>query len=47
MNDPEQFNLTIDLEADLAVTPQEIKLVADLLPQMIKDILAMQAEKED
>ena len=47
MNDLDTLEVTIDLEADLPVMPPEIKLVADLLPQLIKDILAMQAEVED
>lgn len=47
MNDLDTLEVTIDLDADLPVTPPEIKLVADLLPQLIKDILAMQADRED
>lgn len=47
MNDLDTLEVTIDLDADLPVMPPEIKLVADLLPQLVKDILAMQSEGED
>ncbi len=45
MNDPE-LPVTIDLEDEPAVTPQEINLVGELLPQLIKDLLAQQDDDE-
>jgi hypothetical protein len=35
-----------DLEADRPVTPDEMKLIGDLLPQLVKDLLALQEEDE-
>lgn len=44
MNDPE---LNIDFEPDdLPVTAPEMQLLADLLPELIKDLLWLQHENE-
>lgn len=47
MNDPKTIDVSIDLEGDLPVSYPEVQLLADLLPQLIKDILALQADMED
>ncbi len=48
MNEREDdLTVAVELDADLPVTPPEIKLVAELLPDIIKDILQRSAELED
>lgn len=47
MNDAhEDIQVAVELDATLPVLPPEIKLLADLLPELIKDILSMQADTE-
>lgn len=43
----EDIRAEIELEAELPVLPPEIKLLADFLPDLIKDILLMQADSEN
>ena len=45
MNDPE-FDITFDFEHEAAVTPSEMQLLADLLPELIKDLLWLQHDNE-
>ncbi len=45
MNDP-QLVIDFDLDADLAVTASEMQLLADLLPELIKDLLWLQHDIE-
>jgi len=35
-----------DLDADLPLLPDELKLVQDLLPELLKEMLWLQADKE-
>lgn len=35
-----------DLEADLPLLPAELKLVQELLPELVKDMLWLQDDKE-
>jgi len=41
-NANDDIHAAIELDGDLPVLPPEIKLLADLLPDLIKDLLAMQ-----
>ncbi len=45
MNDPE-LHITVDLEDHPAVTAPELQLLADLLPELIKDLLWLQDNTE-
>lgn len=45
MNKPELL-ITIDLEDEPAVTAPEMQLLADLLPELVKDLLWLQHETE-
>ena len=45
MNNPE-LDISIELEDDLAVTTPEMQLLADLLPELIKDLLWLQDNTE-
>lgn len=45
MNDPE-LQVTIDLEGQLGVTAPEMQLLADLLPELVKDLLWLQHDAE-
>lgn len=45
MNDPE-LEITFESDDDLAVTAPEMQLLADLLPELIKDLLWLQHDNE-
>lgn len=45
MNDLDLL-ITIDLDDDPAVTAPEMQLIAHLLPELIKDLLATQGNEE-
>lgn len=45
MNDLDLL-ITVDLDGDPAVTAPEMQLIADLLPELIKDLLALQGNEE-
>ena len=45
MNDP-QLVITLDLDDDPEVTAPEMQLLADLLPELIKDLLWLQNDTE-
>lgn len=45
MNEPD-FDITIDIEDDAAVTVPEMQLLADLLPQLLKDLLWLKDNNE-
>lgn len=45
MNDPE-LDITIELDDDPAVTAPEMQLLADLLPELVKDLLWLQHDNE-
>ena len=45
MNNPELL-ITIDLDDEPAVTAPEMQLLADLLPELVKDLLWLQNETE-
>lgn len=44
MNDP--IPVTIDMEDHPAVTASEMQLLADLLPELVKDLLWLQDNEE-
>jgi len=46
VNDPE-LQVTIDLEDDPAVTAPEMQLLADLLPELVKDLLWLRDNQEE
>jgi hypothetical protein len=46
VNDPE-LQVTIDLEGDPPVTAPEMQLLADLLPELVKDLLWLKDNQED
>ena len=46
MNDPE-LEVTIELEDDAVVTAPEMQLLADLLPELVKDLLWLRDNQED
>lgn len=41
----EDIRTELELDGDLPVLPAEIQLLADLLPDLIKDLLAMQDDE--
>lgn len=43
--DDDPIRVTIDL-GDVPVTPAEMKLLADLLPELLKDMLWLQSDEE-
>lgn len=45
MNDSE-LHVTIDLDDDPAVTALEVQLLADLLPELVKDLLWLRDNPE-
>lgn len=45
MNDSE-LDITFELDDDLSVTAPEMQLLADLLPELIKDLLWLQETNE-
>ena len=45
MNDPE-LDIAFELDDDPVVTAPEMQLLADLLPELIKDLLWLQHESE-
>jgi hypothetical protein len=45
VNDP-QLVITFELNDDPAVTAPEMQLLADLLPELIKDLLWLQHDSE-
>ena len=45
MNDSE-LHITIDLEDEPAVTAPEMQLLADLLPELVKDLLWLRDNTE-
>jgi hypothetical protein len=45
VNDP-QLVITFELDDDPAVTAPEMQLLADLLPELIKDLLWLQHDSE-
>lgn len=45
MNDPE-LHITLELDDDPVVTAPELQLLADLLPELIKDLLWLQHDTE-
>ena len=45
MNDPE-LQVTIELEDDAAVTAPEMQLLADLLPELVKDLLWLREQAD-
>ena len=45
MNDPE-LEVTFESGGDLAVTAPEMQLLADLLPELVKDLLWLQYDTE-
>lgn len=45
MNEPE-LQVSIDLEDHPAVTAPEMQLLADLLPELVKDLLFLQPDIE-
>lgn len=46
MNDSE-LQVVIDLEDDPAVTAPEMQLLADLLPELVKDLLGLKDNQEE
>lgn len=46
MNDPELL-ITIDLEDQPAVTVPEMQLLADLLPELVLNLIWLQENNED
>ncbi len=46
MNDPELL-VTIDLEDEPAVTAPEMQLLADLLPELVLNLIWLQENNED
>lgn len=46
MNEAE-LQVAIDLEVDLTVTAPEMQLLADLLPELVKDLLWLNDNQED
>lgn len=45
MNDPE-LQVTVDLEDEPAITAPEMQLLADLLPEIIKNLILLQEDNE-
>lgn len=41
-----KLQVTIDLDDDAAITAPELQLLADLLPELIKDLLWLQHDTE-
>lgn len=41
-----QLEIVCDLDADLPLLPAELRLVQDLLPELVKDMLWLQEDKE-
>ena len=41
-----QLQVTTDLDDDAAITAPELQLLADLLPELIKDLLWLQHDTE-
>lgn len=41
-----ELHITLDLDDDAAVTAPEMQLLADLLPELIKDLLWLQSDTE-
>lgn len=46
MNDPE-FDIRVELDDDATVTAPEMQLLADLLPELIQDLLWLQDNPEE
>ncbi|MBN8491166.1 MAG: hypothetical protein J0M00_07045 [Burkholderiales bacterium] len=46
MNDSE-LHVTIDLPDEIALTAPEAKLLADLLPELVKDLIWLNEQNED
>ena len=47
MNKPDlEIPVTIELDDSVPVTPAEMKLLADLLPELLKTMLWLQDDKE-
>jgi hypothetical protein len=46
VNEPE-LQVVIDLEDDPAVTAPEMQLLADLLPELVKDVLWLDDNQDD
>jgi hypothetical protein len=45
-NTDSDLRVECDLPADLPIAPEELKLVQDLLPELLKEIAWSQADKE-
>ena len=45
-NDENQLVVECNLESDLPLLPDELKLVQELLPELVKDMLWLQDDKE-
>lgn len=41
-----QLTVVCDLDANLPLLPDELKLLQDLLPELLKDMLWLQDDKE-
>ena len=45
-NNKSDLTVEFDLSADLPLLPIELKLLQELLPELIKDVLWLQGDKE-
>lgn len=45
-NTQSEMTVDCDLQADLPLLPAELKLVQELLPELVKDLLWLQDDKE-
>ena len=45
-NNKPDLTVEFDLSADLLLLPVELKLLQELLPELIKDVLWLQGDKE-
>lgn len=45
-NHKSDLTVVFDLSADLPLLPVELKLLQELLPELVKDVLWLQDEKE-
>jgi hypothetical protein len=43
----QDLQVTIELDDDPAVTASEMQLLADLLPELVKDIVGLQEQHEE
>ena len=45
-NNNSDLTVEFDLSADLPLLPNELKLVQELLPELVKDLLWLQTDEE-